>query len=179
MVKKSKGKYYVLPKEKGWVIKKGSRRAPSVSSHKTQKEAIHQARRYAKRESGEVYIHGKAGRLRRRDSYEFHGRGREYRIHAASDPLPPPPKSGGKKGVGRSKGAKMGKNQHVVKSGKSWAVKGEGNQRYTSLHDTQREAINAAKDIAKKQKSELFIHGRDGKIRERNSYGHDPYPPKG
>ena len=26
---------------------------------------------------------------------------------------------------------------------------------------------------------EVFIHGRDGKIRERNTYGHDPFPPQG
>jgi hypothetical protein len=25
----------------------------------------------------------------------------------------------------------------------------------------------------------LYIHGQDGRIRERNSYGNDPYPPKG
>jgi hypothetical protein len=24
-----------------------------------------------------------------------------------------------------------------------------------------------------------LIHGEDGRIRERNSYGNDPYPPKG
>ena len=34
-------------------------------------------------------------------------------------------------------------------------------------------------EAAKKSKSELFVHGRDGRIRERNSYGNDPYPPKG
>ena len=41
------------------------------------------------------------------------------------------------------------------------------------------ETINHAKEICKNQKSELFIHGEDGKIRERNSYGNDPFPPKG
>jgi hypothetical protein len=24
-----------------------------------------------------------------------------------------------------------------------------------------------------------LIHGRDGRIREKDSFGHDPYPPKG
>ena len=45
--------------------------------------------------------------------------------------------------------------------------------------DTQKEAIAKAREIAINQKSELFIHGENGRIRERNSYGNDPYPPKG
>lgn len=73
----------------------------------------------------------------------------------------------------------MGKNQHVVQRDDGWAIRGEGNSRDTSTHQTQRAAIDAAREIAKNQGSELLIHGRDGKIRERNSYGNDPHPPKG
>ena len=73
----------------------------------------------------------------------------------------------------------MGKNQHVVPRGDKWAVKGEGNRRATSVHEVQKEAIEAAREIARKQRSELFVHGQDGRIRERDSYGNDPYPPKG
>ena len=72
-----------------------------------------------------------------------------------------------------------GKNQHVVPHGKNWAVKGEGNERYTHITETQSEAIDYAKDIAQNQHSELFIHNRQGQIRDRNSYGTDNYPPKG
>lgn len=71
------------------------------------------------------------------------------------------------------------KNQHVVRSGDQWAVRGEGNSRVTSKHETQAEAIEAGRRIAQNQKSELLIHGRNGQIRERNSYGSDPHPPKG
>lgn len=71
------------------------------------------------------------------------------------------------------------KNQHVVPHEDGWAVKGAGNQRATSVHTTQADAIQEAKQIAKNQQSEMLIHGRDGQIRERNSYGNDPYPPKG
>jgi hypothetical protein len=70
-------------------------------------------------------------------------------------------------------------NQHVVPHDGKWAVRGEGNDRATSVHPTQREAIEAAREIARNQRAELLIHGEDGKIRERDSYGHDPYPPKG
>lgn len=72
----------------------------------------------------------------------------------------------------------MGKNQHVVKHSDGWAVKGAGNEKATRVIETQQEAIDITKQIAKNQKSELFIHGRNGRIRERNSYGNDPFPPK-
>jgi uncharacterized protein YdaT len=73
----------------------------------------------------------------------------------------------------------MGKNIHVThrKSG-DWAVKGEGNKRASSVHETQKAAINAGKPIAESNKSELVIHGRDNLIRDKDSYGHDPNPPK-
>lgn len=73
----------------------------------------------------------------------------------------------------------MGKNQHVVKHNGNWAVRGAGNARVTSQHETQREAIAAARQIAQNQQSELLVHGRDGRIRERDSHGHDECPPKG
>ena len=72
-----------------------------------------------------------------------------------------------------------GKNQHVVPHQDSWAVKGAGNQRATSVHDTQQQAIDAARDIARKQQSELVIHRPDGRIRDKDSYGNDPFPTKG
>lgn len=71
-----------------------------------------------------------------------------------------------------------GKNQHVVKHPDGWAVKGEGNSKATKVIDTQKQAIEAAEQIAKNQKSDTKIHGRDGKIRAGNSYGNDPHPPK-
>lgn len=75
--------------------------------------------------------------------------------------------------------AKKG-NQHVVPHSGGWAVRGEGNGRATSVHDTQREAIDAAREIARNRGGELLIHGRDGRIRERDSVGNnDSFPPKG
>lgn len=73
----------------------------------------------------------------------------------------------------------MSKNQHVVPHSGGWAVRGAGNSRATSIHETQAGAIEAARGIARNQGSELLIHGRNGQIRERDSYGGDPYPPKG
>ncbi|MFH0759847.1 MAG: DUF2188 domain-containing protein [Bacteroidota bacterium] len=72
-----------------------------------------------------------------------------------------------------------GKNQHVVKHPKGWAVKGAGNSKATKVFQTQSKAISVAKEIAMNQSSELLIHGRHGQIREKNSYGNDDFPPRG
>jgi len=72
----------------------------------------------------------------------------------------------------------MGKNQHVVPHDDGWAVRGEENERLTSIHSTQSDAIDAARDIARNERSEVVIHGRDGRIRDKDSYGNDPCPPK-
>lgn len=72
-----------------------------------------------------------------------------------------------------------GKNQHVVKHPDGWAVKGEGNERASNVTPTQKEAIDKAREIAKNQESELLIHGKNGRIRERDSHGHDPRNIKG
>ncbi len=71
-------------------------------------------------------------------------------------------------------------DQHVVPYGDEWAVRGSGNSRVTSVHDTQREAINAGREVARNQGGELLIHGRNGQIRERDSVGNnDNFPPRG
>lgn len=73
----------------------------------------------------------------------------------------------------------MGKNQHVVPAGDGWGVRGAGNSRLTTRHDTQADAIAAAREIARNQQSELIIHRQDGTIRSRDSHGKDPFPPVG
>ena len=74
----------------------------------------------------------------------------------------------------------MGKNQHVVPHEGGWAVRGAGNERATSVHETGRAAaIEAARGSAQNQHSELLIYGRNGQIRERDSFGGDPFPPRG
>jgi Uncharacterized protein conserved in bacteria (DUF2188). len=70
------------------------------------------------------------------------------------------------------------RNQHVVSRPDGWAVRGEGNERDTSHHRTQADAIDAARDIARNQRSEVVIHDRHGRIRDRDSYGNDPNPPR-
>ncbi|WP_320018931.1 DUF2188 domain-containing protein [Labilibaculum manganireducens] len=73
----------------------------------------------------------------------------------------------------------MGKNQHVVPHKNKWAVKGAGNNKATKVTNTQGEAIDIARGISKNQESELVIHRRNGQIREKDSHGKDPFPPRG
>jgi hypothetical protein len=70
------------------------------------------------------------------------------------------------------------KNQHVVPLGNGWAVKGEGNSRYTAITESKRDATTIARSIAKNNKSEIVIHGKNGRIQDKDSYGKDPVPPK-
>lgn len=73
------------------------------------------------------------------------------------------------------------RNPHVVPRSDvgGWAVQREGAGRASSLHDTQAEAIKAARRIAQREHSELFIHRPNGQIRDRDSFGNDPFPPRG
>jgi hypothetical protein len=70
------------------------------------------------------------------------------------------------------------KNQHIVPLGNGWAVKGEGNSKYTAITETKKDALGIGKQIAKNNKSELVIHGKDGRIQNKNSFGNDKNPPK-
>lgn len=70
-------------------------------------------------------------------------------------------------------------NQHIVPHPDGWAVKPEGGERASSVHPTQADAIDRGREVAQNQGTELLIHGRDGRIRERDSHGRDPHPPNG
>jgi Uncharacterized protein conserved in bacteria (DUF2188) len=73
----------------------------------------------------------------------------------------------------------MGKNQHVVMHEDRWAVKEEGAGAPGALFKTQGEAWEKAKAIARRERSEAVLHGKDGRVRERNNYGHDPHSTQG
>lgn len=68
---------------------------------------------------------------------------------------------------------------HVVPSDRGWRVEIEGTGGARSTHQTQAEAAQTGRRIARQNKAELLIHGRDGKVRDRSTYGHDPRRTKG
>lgn len=67
---------------------------------------------------------------------------------------------------------------HVVRHGDGWATRKEGAKRVGTTADTQREAIERAREQAQREKVEVVIHRPDGRIRDSDSYGGDPNPPK-
>lgn len=69
--------------------------------------------------------------------------------------------------------------QHIVPHQKGWAVRKGGSEKVTKTFQTKEEAKRYGREISIRQDAELFIHGKDGQIQERNSYGPDPYPPEG
>ena len=69
-------------------------------------------------------------------------------------------------------------NQHVVPNQGHWQVKAENSGRATKNFERQADAIEYARGIARNQQSELVIHGRNGRIRDKDSYGNDPCPPR-
>lgn len=73
----------------------------------------------------------------------------------------------------------MSKRIHVVPHGLGWATRREGATRVGSTHNTQTDATQAARVTAVRECGEVIIHRPDGRIRDANSYGNDPFPPKG
>lgn len=70
-------------------------------------------------------------------------------------------------------------NYWTTKHQDGWAVKKEGASRASSVHGTQAEAWQETKRLARGSEGEALLQGQNGKIRARNTYGKDPYPPKG
>src|SRR5215208_257357 len=59
---------------------------------------------------------------------------------------------------------------HIELRGEGWAVVREGNKGATSTHPTQSEAAERGRVLARRDKSEFFLHAQDGQIREHRDY---------
>ena len=69
--------------------------------------------------------------------------------------------------------------QHVLPSNDGWKVQKANSDKATKIFDNQKDAITYGRQIAMNQQTELSIHGKNGQIREKNSYGKDNFPPRG
>lgn len=152
---------HVVLRRDVWVVRKeDSIRA--ISTHNTKREAVNVAREEARRKHGALIIHGKDGRVAERRRYN-------------SDPLPP--KSAGevlfplsldddaRRSIQATVDMVMRKrraSQRVVARGRGRAVRSEGKSRSSSVHDTQSDAVAAAKESSRKQDGKLLVHGRHG-----------------
>jgi len=70
------------------------------------------------------------------------------------------------------------KNIHVVPHDQGWAIKREGSTRSSKISKRKTDANTIARDMAKKDRVELVIHRKDGRIQDKDSFGNDPCPPK-
>lgn len=71
-------------------------------------------------------------------------------------------------------------SHHIVHNPNGgWDVKKSGASRVSGHYGTKAEAVKAGRIISQNQKTELCVHGLDGKIQSCDSHGNDPHPPKG
>jgi len=70
------------------------------------------------------------------------------------------------------------KDIHVVPHKDGWATKTEGAARAGVVADTQKAAIERAREQAKREHVEVVIHRKEGAIRDSDSYGNHPNLPK-
>ncbi len=74
----------------------------------------------------------------------------------------------------------MPRDEHhiVSNSNGGWDVKRSGGERASAHADTKAEAVNIGRGISQNQRTELIIHGSDGRIQRSDSHGNDPCPPR-
>jgi len=73
----------------------------------------------------------------------------------------------------------MRKEHHVTHNPNGgWDVKKSGASKSSGHFSTKKEAVDAGRIISQNQKSELVIHGLNGKIQSSDSHGNDPCPPR-
>lgn len=73
------------------------------------------------------------------------------------------------------------RDRTVYRRGDEWVNKRHDSDRASSIHDTQKEAADAAHRMLENQGGgELIIKGRDGQFRSKDTVtpGNDPNPPK-
>lgn len=139
-----------------WVNKKISASRAS-SLHDTQRDALATAEHMLRRSGGgELTTKGRDGHIHRKDTVRGF--------------------------ISSSKQGKIDRNDiktvvnavHVVQSDKGgWAIKGSGARIDTAHFDTQREAIQFAREVVRNRKGNMIIHRRDGKIQRVDVSGKD------
>ena len=70
------------------------------------------------------------------------------------------------------------KNVHTVHNEKGWTNRYENSNRTLGYYDTKAKAQEAGREKEIKNGSEHIIHGLNGRIQNKNSYGGDPCPPR-
>ena len=71
------------------------------------------------------------------------------------------------------------RSNHVVPSKErgGWAVQKSGSTRASKSFDRKEDAVKYGRELSRREETELYIHKRDGRIQDRNSYSKDIFPP--
>ncbi len=64
-------------------------------------------------------------------------------------------------------------NIHVIRREQRWAVKRENVNGFAATFDTQEDASNKGRELARQDGVDFFLHAEDGSVFLRDSYGHD------
>jgi Uncharacterized protein conserved in bacteria (DUF2188) len=74
----------------------------------------------------------------------------------------------------------MSKNSYhvIAKVNGGWKVKRADAERATKTFATQKDAIEYGRSLSRSHATDLVIHGRDGRLSSKESYGNDPNPPR-
>ena len=67
---------------------------------------------------------------------------------------------------------------HVVPKSGAWVVTASGASQPTQQFSRKEDAVQFGESVAKRKRTSLIIHGRDGKIQDIGAYGTDPLPPR-
>lgn len=70
------------------------------------------------------------------------------------------------------------RTNHVVPSSTGWVVKKSGAKKASRIFDEKAQAVAYAKKLSRLEATELYIHGKNGMIIDKSSYGKDPQLPK-
>ncbi|HMU98253.1 MAG TPA: DUF2188 domain-containing protein [Chitinophagales bacterium] len=70
------------------------------------------------------------------------------------------------------------RTNHVVPSSSGWSVKKSGSSRASKVFDNKEMAIDYARKISITERTELYIHKKNGTIQDKRSYGNYPNAPK-
>jgi hypothetical protein len=72
------------------------------------------------------------------------------------------------------------KDRHVIASTSGgWSVHSSGASRASRRFDRQSDAVRYARDLAREERTDLYVHRKDGTVRRRDSYADDHSPQRG
>lgn len=74
----------------------------------------------------------------------------------------------------------MARQEHHIVPNRNggWDIKRENAQRISGHYETKTDAEAAGRLMSINAKTELIIHGLDGRIQRTDSHGNDPCPPR-